>query len=66
MRVKLFMRGGYTGSYKPEHHSELEDEVNAWLERNPGIKVMDIKQSASGGSWAKPQLFLAVLYEPSA
>lgn len=65
MRVKFFMRGGYVGSYKPEHHRELEDEVNAWLERNPGIKVIDIKQSASGGSWAKPQLFIAVLYEPA-
>ena len=67
MRVKFFMRGsGYTGSYKLEHHRELEDEVNAWLEQNPGIKVMDIKQSASGGSWVKPQFFLSVLYEPSA
>ena len=67
MRVKFFMRGsGYTGSYKLEHHRELEDEVNTWLEQNPGIKVMDIKQSASGGSWVKPQFFLTVLYEPSA
>jgi hypothetical protein len=39
---------------KLEHHRELEDEVNAWLEQNPGIKVMDIKQSSSGGSWVKP------------
>ena len=44
---------------------ELEDEVNVWLEQNPGIKVIDIKQSASGGSWVKPQFFLAILYEPS-
>ena len=63
--MKFFMRGGYGGSYKPEHHRELEDEVNTWLERNPSIKVMDIKQSSSGGSWVKPQLFIAIVYEPS-
>ena len=65
MRVKFFMRGGFMGSYKPDRHRELEDEVNAWLDENPDIKVMDIKQSASGGSWVRPQLFFAVLYEPS-
>ena len=63
--MKFFMRGGYVGSYKPEHHPELEDEANTWLERNPSIKVMDIKQSSSGGSWVKPQLFIAILYEPA-
>ena len=65
MRVKFFMRGGYMGSYKPEHHHELGDEVNTWLERNPSIKVKDIKQSSSGGSWVKPQLFIVILYEPA-
>ena len=48
------MRGDLTVPYKPEHHHQFEDEVNAWLEQNPNIKVIDIKQSASAGSWAKP------------
>ena len=65
MRVKMFSRVGWTGSYKPENHLELENEVNAWLEQNPTIKIVDIKQSACGGSWAKPQFFLTVVYEPS-
>lgn len=63
MRVKLFMRGGHTGSYKSQHHRKLEDEVNNWLEQNPNIKVVDIKQSASGGSFTRPQYFITVVYE---
>jgi hypothetical protein len=64
MRVKFFSRVGWKGYYKPEDHQELEDEVNAWLEQNRDVKVIDIKQSASGGSFARPQLFVTILYEP--
>ena len=65
MRVKMFSRVGFSGYYKAEHHLELENEVNAWLEQNPTIKIVDIKQSACGGSFARPQFFLTVVYEPS-
>lgn len=65
MRVKMFSIVGWAGSYKTEHHLKLENEVNAWLEQNPTIKIVDIKQSACGGSWAKPQFFITVVYESS-
>lgn len=28
---------------------ELEDEINSWLEKNPDIKIIDIKQSSCVG-----------------
>jgi len=65
MKVKFFSRTGFTGSYKPNHHQGLEDEVNAWLEQNREVNIIDIKQSASGGSWAKPQFFVTIIYESS-
>jgi hypothetical protein len=65
MKVKFFSRTGYIGSYKTNQHQELEDEVNAWLEQNPDVKIIDIKQSASGGSWARPQFFVTIVYEHS-
>ena len=64
MRVKMFSRVGSTGLYKTQHHLELENEVNAWLEQNPKIKIVDIKQSACGGSW-NPRFFTTVVYESS-
>jgi hypothetical protein len=65
MKVKFFSRLGLTWNYKPEQHQGLEDEVNAWLEQNKDVKIIDIKQSASGGSFARPQFFVTIIYEPS-
>jgi len=65
MKVKFFSRLGWAWYYKPEHHQGLEDEVNAWLEQNRDVKIIDIKQSASGGSWARPQFFVTIIYEHS-
>jgi hypothetical protein len=52
-------------SDKPEHQQQLEDEVNAWLEQNRGITIVDIRQSACGGSFSKAQFFITVIYEPA-
>jgi hypothetical protein len=65
MKVKFFSRIGLMWSYKTEDHQGLEDEVNAWLEQNRDVKIIDIRQSASGGSWARPQFFVTVIYEHS-
>ena len=65
MKVKFFSRTGNRGSYKTNQHQELEDEVNAWLEQNRDVKIIDIKQSASGGSWTRPQFFVTIIYEHS-
>jgi len=43
--------------------STLEDIINVWLAENPRIKVVDIRQSSSGGSWAPAQWLISVWYE---
>ena len=57
MKMKLF---GKEGSKKI---FELEEEVNSWLEQNPKIKIIDIRQSASGGSLHDTKLYISVWYE---
>ncbi len=57
MKMKLF---GKEGSKKV---LGLEEEVNAWLEQHPNIKIIDIRQSTSGGSLADTKLYISVWYE---
>jgi len=63
MQVKFFSRVGLSGSYKPTHHQELEDDVNEWLTANPDVSIVDISLSVSGGSFNRPQVFVSVVYE---
>ena len=64
MKVKLFSKDDLL-SRKGKKQLDLENEINVWLEKNPTIKVVDIKQSASGGSWRSPTLFISLWYEES-
>jgi len=60
MKMKLF------GRENSKHGLEvlaLEEDVNAWLEQHPSIKVIQITQSSNGGSWATSKLFISVWYE---
>ena len=57
MKMKLF---GKEGSQKV---LGLEEEVNTWLVQNPKIKIIDIRQSASGGSLQDTKLYISVWYE---
>ena len=57
MKEKLF---GKEGSKKI---FDLEEEVNTWLEQHPNIKIVDIRQSASGGSFADTKLYISAWYE---
>lgn len=41
----------------------LEDELNTWLSQNPNIKIVDIKQSGSGGSMSQSLWLISVWYE---
>ncbi len=64
MKMRLF---SITNKNKKEVDvSDLEREINAWMEQNPGIKIIDIRQSASGGSMASTKVFISVWYEQSA
>jgi hypothetical protein len=42
----------------------LEDEINSWLEANPDIKIVDIKQSRCGGSFNPWQTIVSIWCEP--
>ena len=41
----------------------LEGEINVWMESQPGIKVVDIKQTSCGGSVEPGQHLISVWYE---
>jgi hypothetical protein len=68
MKVKLFWTNNPLGPTRRSlsaafSDEALENEINRWLLDHANIKIVDIKQSASGGSW-KPSLWLiSVWYE---
>jgi hypothetical protein len=65
MQVKVFdtYSSGVIMRIKRNIIDALEDQVNVWLKDNPDIKVVEIKQSAAGGSWGPIQLFISIWYE---
>ncbi len=54
MKMKLFGREGSKEALK------LEDDVNTWLAQQPAIKIIKIKQCASGGSLQDTKLYISV------
>jgi hypothetical protein len=77
MRVKLFWKYDPLGPRRRFAFSEaralpadraraLEEEINAWLTEHPGIRVVQIKQSASGGSYFEPLWLISIWYEEGA
>ena len=64
MKMKLF---GITNKKKKEVDvSDLEKDVNAWMQQNPSIRIIDVRQSSNGGSMANTKVFISVWYEESA
>jgi hypothetical protein len=61
MKMKLFFMSNLE-KRKRVNLQSLEDEVNAWLGQNPNINVVNIKQSASGGSFSPTSLSISVWY----
>ncbi len=62
MKVKLFSKHNPLRK-KGKLQLDLQNEINAWLQENPSIKVTRIEQSASGGSFTEATLFISVWYE---
>lgn len=62
MKVKLFSKYDPLGK-KGEIQLDFQNEINDWLEKNPSIKVTNIEQAASGGSFEESTLFISVWYE---
>ena len=66
MKVKLFWKTAPNVGRDAENAHALEDEINAWLRENPRIKIVDIKQSSNGGSFAASVWFVSVWYAEGA
>lgn len=70
MQVKIFKCNGplekkkVDGAKVPEDRI-FEDEINAWLDENSGIKISNIEQSASGGSMNGSLWMISIWYEPA-
>ena len=67
MQVKIFdaYSSGFINRVKRPMLDSIEDRVNWWLRENPDVKVVEIRQSAAGGSWGPIQLIISVWYEPA-
>ena len=63
METKIFgiSQGYFRKISKAAFH--LQEEINAWLAANPGIKIIDIKQSSSGGSVEPSNIIISIWYE---
>jgi hypothetical protein len=66
MKVKLFVKDKSAFSRCNLFVTDLEDEVNAWLTVNDGIRIIHITQSSNGGSFDTSKVWLSVWYEESA
>ncbi|HET7267228.1 MAG TPA: hypothetical protein VFJ15_03905 [Oleiagrimonas sp.] len=62
MKVKIFFcKDGYLS--KGKFANQIEDGVNEWLAQNPGVKVVDMRQSLAGGSAEPPCVVISLWYE---
>ena len=65
MKVKLFWKNAPVGN-GDKNARALEEGINAWLSEQPRIKIVDIRQSSSGGSFGSSLWFVSVWYEEGA
>ena len=73
MQVKLFWkydplgpRKTFSGVYLQKNAQIMEDEINAWLKDRPKIKIVEVRQSASGQSYHPGLWLVSVWYEEDA
>jgi len=66
MKVKLFWKKNpviNAWGQSTDNAIVLEGEINAWLREHPHIKIADIRQSATGGSWGPMLWMISLWYE---
>jgi len=63
MKVKIFSKCGGLFSNLSKTSSQLEQEINSWLESHPGMKIINIKQSSCGGSLDPAKHIISVWYK---
>jgi hypothetical protein len=66
-RVAVRGRGFLGGAPRVLNGAEIEDAINGWLADHPGVRVVDVCQTATGASGLGSQfLYLTVWYEEPA
>ena len=65
MQIEMFdaYSSGFINRINRNMMDSVEDQVNRWLDSNPDVRVVEVKQSAAGGSWGPIQLLISVWYE---
>ena len=63
MKVKVFSSKGRYLHKLSRLTSQIEQDINHWLENNPKINITNIKQSSCGGSFDVEKHFISVWYE---
>ena len=63
MKVKVFSSKGKLLHKLSRLTSQIEQDINHWLENNPKINITNIKQSSCGGSFDAEKHFISVWYE---
>lgn len=66
MQVKIFSKKGGMFSDLKKALVALEGETYGWLSVNPNINVIEVKQSASGGSLEPAEFIITFWYEEQA
>ena len=61
MKTKLFFMNNME-KRKAKLWQMLENEINSWLSENQNIKIIDIKQSSSGGSFSPSSVCISLWY----
>ncbi len=61
MKMKLF--GKANAKKDGSCMLELENEINDWLEKHSNIKIVDVLQSSSGGSFQVSKVLITIWYE---
>jgi hypothetical protein len=62
MKTKLFFIKNMEKD-KQKRWQILQDEINTWLTQKPNIKVVDIKQTSSGGSFSFSSVCISLWYQ---
>jgi hypothetical protein len=62
MKVKMFTKLNPKNEVEPTN-TELETEINEWLQSNPNIQIRHIQQSAGAGSMGPFLFCISVWYE---
>ncbi len=63
MKAKIFAKCGGYFDKSSKISLELEQEINAWLANNSGIKIINIKQPSCGGSLEPAKHIISIWYE---